>query len=366
MHACWGRRSGSFRASSVVAVLGSLAAVQSAGAGVAFNYAGATLGGGSRWDAAPRIVNVSGSNVERSLDGGLRFSLQGGSYQAYRDLFTWSGGAPSVAAFTTAVNQAFNAWAVVDPATTFGTALNFVPDLATPVVGSNAGAGGLDSRGAEIDLFGSNDAFFWNPGDAGTQGETRFGAIGATVTLTSGVANYAGSTAISGADIIMNSNPQAVYTLDVFRRILTHEIGHTIGLGDVEGSINPGAFIDDNYNGASSATALATLTNSWAALVNPLNPGASAGLSRFTIPVADPGLTTPGVDILMESFGVGIAPGNPVTNLTPLTNDDFGTRQFLYPFVVPEPGTATAATMLGCLVATVARRRRHHHHHHQR
>ena len=33
-------------------------------------------------------MNVAGVG-ERSLDGGLRYSLQGGSYQAYRDLFSW-------------------------------------------------------------------------------------------------------------------------------------------------------------------------------------------------------------------------------------------------------------------------------------
>ena len=162
--------------------------------------------------------------------------------------------------------------------------MTFVADLGTAVVGANTGNGGLDVGGAEIDLFGSNDAFFWNPGNTGTQGETSFGAIGSTVTLTSGTANYAGSTAISGADIIMNSNAGAIYTLDVFRRILTHEIGHAIGLGDVEGDISPGRFIDDNYDGTNSATALATLTNSWALLVNPLNPGASRRCSASPSP----------------------------------------------------------------------------------
>ena len=309
--------------------------------GVIFNFTGATLGGGSRWDAAPRTINIAGTPFERSLDGGLRYSVQGGSFEAYRDLFSWSGSAPSVTAFSEAVMDAFDAWTIPDPATGLTTAVNFVADFATPVVGFNVGNGGLDTRGAEIDLFGSNDAGFWNVGNTGLQGETRFGAIGSTVTLTSGTVNYAGSTAISGADIIMNSNAGALYTLDLFRRILTHEIGHTLGLGDVEGDINPGAFIDDNYNGSTSATALATLTNPWALLVNPANPGASAGLSRFTVPSANPGTTTPGVNILMESRGVGIGPGNPVTNLFPMTNDDFGTRQFLYPSLsaVPEPAS---------------------------
>src|SRR3954471_9798784 len=122
-------------------------------AGVIENFASTSLGGGSRWDAAPRTVVLSGENLERSLDGGLRFSLQGGSYQSFRDKFSWAGGAaPNVADFTAAVNQAFNCWTAVDPATGLGTSLYFVPDLSTPVVGKNDGAGGWDPRGAEIDL----------------------------------------------------------------------------------------------------------------------------------------------------------------------------------------------------------------------
>jgi hypothetical protein len=43
----------------------------------------------------------------------------------------------------------------------------------------------------------------------------------------------------------------------------------------------------------------------------------------------------------MESEGLGIAIGNPESNLVPLTNDDYGIRQFLYPSLtsVPEPLT---------------------------
>ena len=52
---------------------------------VIFNQTGNMLGGGSRWDSISRIINGN----ERSLEGGLRYSLQGGSYQAYRDLFSW-------------------------------------------------------------------------------------------------------------------------------------------------------------------------------------------------------------------------------------------------------------------------------------
>lgn len=337
------------------AALAVLVMANPAMAGVIFNFTGNTLGGGSRWDAAARTIN----GLERSLDGGLRFSMQGGSFQAFRDLFSWNA-VPTVTAFTQAVTQAFDAWASVDPATNLTTALDFVPDLATAVAGSNTGNGGLNTLGAEIDLFASNDAFFWDAGNNGLQGETSFGDISSPVTLTSGTAGYAGSRAISGADIIINNNAGAVYDLDIFRRLLTHEIGHALGLGDVEGDINPGAFIDDNFNGTNSATALATLNNSWALLVNPLNPGASAGLARYTVPFGDPGTTTAGVNILMESRGLGLAAGNPVTNLIPLTNDDYGTRQFLYPSLSAVPEPSTIAVVAGPLLAAalVAHRRR--------
>ena len=76
-------------------------------------------------------------------------------------------------------------------------------------------------------------------------------------------------------------------------------------------------------------------------MVDPLNPAASIGLSLFSVTKA--AIQTQGVDILMESDGLGIATGNPVTNLVPLTNDDYGMRQFLYPTLsaanVPEPST---------------------------
>jgi len=45
-------------------------------AGIIFGNDG--LSGGFRWDAAPRTMN----GLERSLNGGLRYSVQGGSFQA--------------------------------------------------------------------------------------------------------------------------------------------------------------------------------------------------------------------------------------------------------------------------------------------
>jgi len=99
------------------------------------------------------------------------------------------------------------------------------------------------------------------------------------------------------------------------------------------------------------------LTNSWALLVNPFNPGASP-LARHTVPFSNPGTTTPGVNILMESNGLGIAVGNPLTNHTPLTNDDYGTRQFLYPSQLPVPEPTTLVLVgFGLLGHQCSRRR---------
>ena len=131
------------RCLAVVLATACFAPIERATAGVIFGFSDSQLGGGYRWDASPRSVGGD----ERSLVGGLRYSVQGGSMQAYRDLFSWNT-IPSVSAFTTAVQQAFDAWSAVDPVSGLGTSLSFVPDLSTPVVGFNNGAGGLDTRGA--------------------------------------------------------------------------------------------------------------------------------------------------------------------------------------------------------------------------
>jgi hypothetical protein len=317
---------------------------QSSNAFVIFGNDG--LSGGFRWDADARTINGN----ERSLNGGLRYSLQGGSYEAYRDLFTWDV-LPTVVDFQKSIEDAFAAWTVIDPATGLGTNLSFIADLNTPVVGT--GFGGVNTNGAEIDLLAAVDAFSWNAGDSSTRGEAFFRAVFDDVTLTSGTTGYSNGGAISGADLTLNNNPGAVYSLDLFRRLMTHEIGHTIGLGDVEGDINPNAFIDDN---ADAGDALATLTNPIAQLVDPYNP-ANSPFFIFNIPDDDPGTRTPGVDILMESRGLGIASGNPVTNLTPLSNDDYGGRQFLYPYVQPIPTPALLPGLIGFAIAAVRKRK---------
>ena len=167
-------RSHIFQLSALAALALIVSNSGAASAGVVFGL-GSGITGGSRWDAAPRTFNFSGTDYERSLSGGLRYSVAGGSYEAFRDMFSWSGAVPSVADFQTTVEQAFAAWTNPDPVSQFATQISFTPDFGTSVVGL-AGGGGADNRGAEIDLIASTDALFWNPGNTITQGETWFNA----------------------------------------------------------------------------------------------------------------------------------------------------------------------------------------------
>ena len=70
---------------------------------------------------------------------------------------------------------------------------------------------------------------------------------------------------------------------------MTHEIGHAIGLGDVDTSDNFGRFIDDNYDGTTPSTARVTLSNPWSALVDPSDPAASP-LRIWEVTNANPGV----------------------------------------------------------------------------
>ena len=67
---------------------------------------------------------------------------------------------------------------------------------------------------------------------------------------------------------------------------------------------------------------------------------------------------TLGVDILMESRGLGIGANNPLENLVPLSNADYSIRQFLYPSLtaVPEPGSGLALLAIGSVIAIRRRR----------
>jgi hypothetical protein len=320
-------------------------------------------GGILRWDAAPNFID----GVERSLDGGLRYSVEGGSYAAFRDRFRWAAPAPTVAEFQTVVEQSFAAWEVVDPESGLGTDLYFVPDFDTPIVIETASpdlAGRfILNRGAEIDLVSGS------LGDFLGKNESYGDPNADSITLTSGIANYP-ATVISGVDITMNFIDPSIrgpwQGLVKFQQILTHEIGHALGLYDVDVDIDFGIsaccgtrFYDDNYDDTSSATALATLTNSFAGVIDPFDPDNSpslmltdvcegTGTSLFDC-TGDPGIDTPGVTLLMETSPT------PGETWMGLQNDEYAGRQFLYPHVIPEPSTLFMAYIAGC--ALLQRRR---------
>ena len=301
----------------------------------AFNVFDVLQNGVARWNSDPHSVD----GVERSLDGGLRYSLQGGSYEAFRDLLRWDGTPPSVAEFQEAVEGAFESWKVVDPATSLGTDVRFVPDLATPVVGlpfvdDPAGRFQLNP-GAEIDVI--VEDFSWSNAYA----NPYFDPNTDVVTLTSGVSDYPAAV-MSGVDLYFSRN--TTWDLTSFQVVLSQEVGHVLGLGLVD--FGKGAYgifsdyYDDNFDGTSRATARETLTNSYADVIDPFDPNNSPGLTLYEVCDAmpgdpfdcrsDPGVKTPGVDLLMEGF-------EPHLPRDFLQNDEFAGRQFLYPFI-REPG----------------------------
>lgn len=303
-----------------------------------------------RWDAAPHLVD----RHERSLDGGLRFSLQGGSYEAYRDLFQWEGAPPSVSEFQMVVETSFAMWEEMDPVTGLGTALRFVPDLDTPVFAEPIPpVGEVErffklNRGAEIDLLAAGTEVVAGHGRVVTFGDP----LANSVTLTSGVSDYAAAVA-SGMDLYMSN--EKTWNLDLFLHVLSHEVGHTIALHDVDTFSDIGIggvlsrFYDDNYDDTNQATVRETLNNSFAHLIDPFDPDNSPALGLYDVCypedsddldshcAGDPGIDTPGVDLKMES--------SPNRITVALHNDDFAGRQFLYPFV-RTPGDFDADSLL--------------------
>ena len=306
-----------------------------------------------RWDAAPRIV----TGEERSLDGGLRYSIEGGSYEALRDEFLWvAGNVPAVEDFEAAVTRAFENWTVVDPETGLAAGFHFVEDLATPAIDepgtpSNVLSYLRANPGAEIDVF----AAIPHAGSSYAASVVLFlDSAPDDLTLTSGTTSYPGW-AIAGVDIRIN--PIYVMSLRYFEVLLTHEIGHALGLGDLEFPSGLGGgsdFLDDDYDPSTSASAAATLTNSFALSIDPYDPD-STPLQAFGGDMAtDPGLESAGAELLMETGGF-----DDLLYTEPrLQNDEFAGRQFLYPIVVPEPSLGALLLSGGAGLRILGGRRR--------
>ena len=337
---CFSERCGALGALVLVAF-----SVFAPNAAEAFRVIG-TPGAWARWDAASRYVE----GQERSLHGGLRYSIETGSYAGLRDQFNWIGTPPSDADFEAAVQRAFEHWEVIDTISGLPAAFYFVEDLTTQAIdepgvpGVPASYLGLN-EGSEIDIFaatphagpsfGGSVVFFVDPSAN-------------DLTLTSGTPNYPGL-AITGADIRIN--PAFSYTLWFFELLLTHEIGHALGLADLEANPSFGAvsgFLDDDGDLSTTATAEATLTNAFSALIDPADPDQSNLQSIPGDIDTDPGIESPGVRLLMESGAYEVLR----YDAQKLQNDEIAGRQFLYPVPVPEPGVGLmlasgAVTLVG-------------------
>ncbi|CAN5428502.1 hypothetical protein BH23VER1_BH23VER1_15430 [soil metagenome] len=291
----------------------------------------------SRWDASP--------SQSRSLDGGLTYNVGNffgdSGYENFANQFTFSDGSGQ-AEVEQAVGEALDAWTAVDPATGLGAGFTFTAALGEAYSPFSPGAG------AEIDIVAVD---FGNSSPSGFTDRTVSGTV---MMLSSGVAAGGGS-AINGADIRLNSNFTASWTIEQFRAVLIHELGISLGLVDVDvpvdGFLPP--FFDDNYDGTDSATALATLTNPWADQIDPFDPEGTPGLQTFSVNDGDPGFDTEGVDIVMETE----IPVSLLSDPT-LSNDDYAGRQFLYPVVLAIPEPSVPALLLAGLCAVAFRRRR--------
>jgi hypothetical protein len=170
----------------------------------------------ARWDSLNRD---DGKGTDRSLQGGLSYNVEGNTLNAFFQQFTWATGttqAQFASAFQSAV-AAMSYCSVTMVKTT------------EPVV-LDIGVAGNRLEGNEIDVFG-------NPITGSALGNTAIFGVDANVRLTSGFGapNLFPSTRIYGADIVIDtSNNGTPWTLDKWKHVLMHELGHALGLSEAE------------------------------------------------------------------------------------------------------------------------------------
>ncbi len=258
------------------------------------------LGRTLRWDAANFVEPSHGKS--RSLMDGLEVGLPGGNVAGLRGEFraaSWKDGVvPTAAELEAQIEAAFKIW---EPSTVHPDAAEIDFKLGnTPIVRDSA-------DGAEIDFYIEDLA-------AGLQGRTTVQSRrNRNVRLTSGIDNYPSAT-IAGVDLRLDQdNKGDLWTLDTFRQVLKHELGHALGFGEADLDGIAKRFFDPD----------ATLNNAMS--INRIDPNNGMVAREYDARAFRR------VDILMESNGALV---------DVLAPDDAGGRAFLYPRpAVPEPST---------------------------